>query len=123
MWENNLVQVVRRQIDAGSLLVGRWRCLRHDPITLVATALLAPQAINLSAVLRDVVLCNSNTIAVQILGNVLRTSTQPGQVTSDGQTKVEIAEWNQRREEYIIFALSNFANIREDNPLECMVAA
>jgi hypothetical protein len=96
--------------------------LRHDPITLVATAVLAPRAIDLSAVLRDVVLCNSNTIAVQILGNVLRTSTQPGQVTSDGQTKVDIAEWNQRREEYIIFGLSNFSNIREDNLLDCDVA-
>jgi hypothetical protein len=88
----------------------------------VATALLAPQAINLSAVLRDVLLCNSNTIAMQILGNVFRTCTEPGKVTGDGQTKVEVTKWNQRREKYIIFALSNFANICQDNPFERMVA-
>ena len=88
----------------------------------MATALLAPQAINLSAVLRDVVLCSSNTVAVQILGNVFRTGTQPGEVTGDGQTKVEVAKWNQRREKYIIFALSNFADICEDKPFERMVA-
>jgi hypothetical protein len=88
----------------------------------VATALLAPQAINLSAVLRDVVLSNSNTVAVQILGNVFRTCTQPGKVTGDGQDKVEVTKWNQRREKYIIFALSYFANIRKDNPFGCVVA-
>jgi hypothetical protein len=34
---------------------------------------------------------------VQILGEVLGHGAQTCQVTSDGQTKMEIAEWNQRR--------------------------
>jgi hypothetical protein len=76
-------------------------------------ALVAPRAINLSAILGDVSLRSLKAISVQIFGEVFERGAQPGQVTGDGQTKMEIAKWDKRREQYVIVALSDLANIGE----------
>lgn len=95
--------------------VGKWRGLWHDLVTFVAMALVAPRAINLSTVLGDVSLRNSKAISVQILGEVFGRGAKPGQVTGDGQTKMEIAKWDKRREQYIIVAFSDLLDIGEHN--------
>ena len=83
----------------------------------MAAPVLAPRAINLSAVLGDVCLCNLKPVAMQILGDVLGRGTQPGQITSDGQAEMEITKWNERRQKHVIVALNDLWNVGQHDIL------